>query len=157
LRIFVTQTAQLGGVIDAWRRDPQHAGTRLRALREAAGLDQLDLAAASGLTRENISRLERRAYAPVAKTVRALAGALRVEPERFVSPGLGMLSAMTADQVANRLDVPVPRVQTWLRDEVVAATKVSRDWRGLRIVVDELDRSDRPRSRLRRLDPRYRG
>jgi excisionase family DNA binding protein len=64
---------------------------------------------------------------------------------------------MTVAEVANRLDAPVPRVQTWFRDGVLPATKVSGEWRVLRIVVEELDRSDRPRGRSRRLDPRYRG
>ena len=51
-------TAHFGSVIPAWRQDPGHAGRRLRAMREAAGLTQIHLAATSGLTHEAISRLE---------------------------------------------------------------------------------------------------
>ena len=45
-----------GVVVPIWRQDPSRAGRRLRALREAAGFSQLDLAAASGLTHEAIAR-----------------------------------------------------------------------------------------------------
>src|SRR4051795_12341419 len=49
--LFATQaTAHLGAIIPAWRQDPVHAGRRLRALREAAGRNQIQLAAATGLT-----------------------------------------------------------------------------------------------------------
>src|SRR4051812_49124046 len=41
-----------GGVVPAWRMDPAHAGRRLRMIREAAGLSQLQLAAASGIPHE---------------------------------------------------------------------------------------------------------
>jgi len=50
--------AQLRRVEAAWRRNPQRAGQRLSLLREAAGLNQQELAASSGLTHEKISRLE---------------------------------------------------------------------------------------------------
>ena len=36
-------TVHLGTVVPAWRPDPWHAGRRLHAPREAAGLSQLDL------------------------------------------------------------------------------------------------------------------
>src|SRR6478752_2025647 len=52
------------GVVPAWRQDPIHAGRRLRMIREAAGLTQIHLAVASGLTHEAISRLETGRYAP---------------------------------------------------------------------------------------------
>ena len=72
-----------GAVVPAWRDDPRHAGTRLRALREA-GFSQLQLDFASGLTHETISRLKAGRKSPYAGTVVRLAQALRVEPERFV-------------------------------------------------------------------------
>src|SRR3954471_23061762 len=84
-QLIATQTTiHLDAVVPAWRKDPIHAGRRLRALREAAGLTQLQLAAASGLTHEAISRRETGRHAASADTVRALAQALRVVPERFV-------------------------------------------------------------------------
>ena len=51
----------------AWRRNPQRAGQRLRQLREAAGLNQQELAARSGLTHEEISRLELGHQAPLTR------------------------------------------------------------------------------------------
>src|SRR5436190_1581429 len=73
----------LDGVIPAWRQERRRCGQRLRLLREAAGLSQQDLAAASGLTHEAISRLETGHNAPYADTVRTLAQALHVAPEQF--------------------------------------------------------------------------
>ena len=61
------------------------AGQRLRQLREAAGLNQQELAARSGLTHEEISRLELGHQAPLRGTVRALTRALGVEPAVFVA------------------------------------------------------------------------
>jgi excisionase family DNA binding protein len=47
--------AHVGSVVPTWRQRRRRAGTRLRAIGEAAGLNQLQLAAASGLTHEAIS------------------------------------------------------------------------------------------------------
>src|SRR6185369_4848242 len=63
-----------------WRRNPPRAGQRLRLLREAAGLNQQQLAARSGLTHEEISRLEHGQQTPLRGTVRQLAQALNVAP-----------------------------------------------------------------------------
>jgi excisionase family DNA binding protein len=146
-----------GDVVPAWRDDPQHAGTRLRALREAARLSQLQLAAASGLTHEAISRLEAGRKAPHGETVRVLAHALGVPPERFIGHDPIGLTMLTAAEAAAQLDVPVARVQTWLQDGVLPGTKVSQQWRVPAVAVAELERSGRLRGRSRRLDPRYRG
>src|SRR5215207_5226578 len=88
-------TAHVGGVVPAWRRDRRHAGWRLRMLREAAGLTQLELAAISGLRHETLSRLELGRQAASAETVRALAQALGVDPEQFVSRDPGGLTMLT--------------------------------------------------------------
>ena len=149
--------AHLGTVLPAWRRNPQRAGTRLRALREAAGLSQLQLAAASGLTHEAISRLETGTNAPYAETVRALARALTVEPEQFVSRERRGLTMLTTAEAASRLDVPAARVQSWLKQGELSGVKVSGQWRVAAVVVAELARSGRLRGRSRRLDPRYSG
>jgi excisionase family DNA binding protein len=149
--------AHVGAVVPAWRQDRRRAGKRLRALREAAGLSQLQLAAASGLTHELISRLETGTNTPYAETVRSLARALGVEPERFVSRKKGGLTTLTVAEAAARLDVPAGRVQTWLRHGLLEGTKVSGEWRVLAVVVAQLARSGRLRGRSRRLDPRYRG
>ena len=103
----------------------ERAGKRLWAIREAAGLNQIQLAAASGLTHEAISRLETGRCWPYAETVRKLAGALGVEPERFIARDKTGLTLLTVAEAASRLGVPGGRVQTLaaqgsgLRHEVV--------------------------------------
>jgi excisionase family DNA binding protein len=149
--------AHVGAVVPAWRQDRRHAGKRLRALREVAGLNQQQLAAASGLTHEHISRLETGGYGVSAETVRKLARALRVDPERFVGHQPLGITLLTVAEAAARLDVPADRVQTWLREGLLSGVKVSGQWRVAAVVVAELGRSGRLRGRSRRLDPRYRG
>ena len=149
--------AHAGQVVPAWRQHRRRAGKRLRAIREVAGLNQLQLAAASGLTHEAISNLETGKRAPYATTVRALAQALGVAPEQFVSRQPAGLTLLTVAEAAHRLDVPAGRVQAWLRQGLLAGSKVSGQWRVPAVVVAELARSDRLRGRSRRLDPRFRG
>jgi excisionase family DNA binding protein len=150
-------TAHVGGVVPAWRRDRRHAGWCLRMVREAAGLTQLELAAISGLRHETLSRLELGRQGASAETVRALARALRVDPERFVSRDPGELTMLTLAEAGLRLDVPASRVRTWLHQGELPGVKVSGQWRVPAIAVAELGRSGRLRGRSRRLDPRYRG
>src|SRR5687767_10738443 len=102
--------AHEGEVVPAWRQNRRSAAKRLRAIREAAGLNQIQLAAASGLTHEAISRLETGKCWPYAETVRKLAAALDVEPERFVTRDKSGLSLMTVAEAASRLGVPAGRV-----------------------------------------------
>ncbi len=156
--LLATQaSAHLGEVVPAWREDRRRAGMRLRAVREAAGLNQLQLAAASGLSHEAISTLETGKRAPLAATVGKLAQALAVEPDRFVGFDQVGLTTLTVAEAASRLDVPAGRVQGWLKEGLLPGTKVSGQWRVLAVVVAELGRSGRLRGRSRRLDPRYRG
>lgn len=155
--VIVQANAHVGKVVPAWRRNRQRAGQRLRALREAAGLNQIQLAETSGLTHEAISRLETGREAPYADTVRQLAQALGVEPERFVGRGQMGLSMLTVAEAATRLGVPAGRVQRWMREGMLAGEKVSGRWRVPAVVVAELARSGRLRGRSARLDPRYRG
>ena len=149
--------AQLRRVEPAWRRNPQRAGQRLRLLREAAGLNQQELAARSGLTHEEISRLELGHQAPLTGTVRAVARALEVAPTVFVARTTIAPVGLTTAEAAARLEVPASRVQTWLRRGLLAGTKVSGVWRVPLAAVVELERRERLRGRSRRLDPRYRG
>ena len=156
--LLATQTtAHLGAVVPVWRQDPVHAGRRLRALREAAGLNQLQLAAASGLTHEAISRLETGHYAPYVTTVRTLAQALEVAPARFVSREAIGLDMLTTAEAAFRLDVPIGRLRTWVKQGELPGVKVSGAWRMPAVAVAELGRSGRLRGASRRLDPRYHG
>ncbi len=73
-------------VVRSWRRDRRATGHRLRVLRERAGLSQLALSAASGVTNDTICRLELGRRSPQAATIERLARALAVEPVRFVTP-----------------------------------------------------------------------
>jgi excisionase family DNA binding protein len=156
--VVATQAhAHEGEVVPVWRQNRRRAGKRLRAIREAAGLNQIQLAAASGLTHEAISRLETGRCWPYAETVRKLAKALGVEPERFISRDRSGLTLMTVAEAASRLGVPPGRVQTWLRKGQVEGTKVSGEWRVPSVVIAELARSGRLRGRSGRLDPRFRG
>jgi excisionase family DNA binding protein len=156
--VVATQAhAHEGEVVPVWRQNRRRAGKRLRAIREAAGLNQIQLAAASGLTHEAISRLETGRCWPYAETVRKLAKALGVEPERFISRDKSGLTLMTVAEAASRLGVPPGRVQTWLRKGQVEGTKVSGEWRVPSVVIAELARSGRLRGRSGRLDPRFRG
>jgi excisionase family DNA binding protein len=156
--VIATQAhAHEGEVVPAWRQNRRRAGKRLRAIRETAGLNQIQLAAASGLTHEAISRLETGRCWPYAETVRKLARALGVEPERFVTRDRTGLTLMTVAEAASRLGVPAGRVQTWLRKGQVSGTKVSGEWRVPSVVIAELARSGRLRGRSGRLDPRFRG
>ena len=151
------QIAYAGEVLPRWRNNRVHAGQRLRALREAAGLTQLELSMKSGVTNEALSHLERGTRTASAATVHQLSQALGIPPHRFVddSPiGLDMLSTA---EVGQRLGVPVARIQEWLKQGVLAGIKVSGEWRVYAIAVAELDRSGRLRGKSRRLDPRYRG
>src|SRR5918994_7790220 len=105
--VVATQAhAHEGEVVPVWRQNRRRAGKRLRAIREAAGLNQIQLAAASGLTHEAISRLETGKCWPYAETVRKLATALEVEPERFVARDSTGLTLMTVAEAASRLGVP---------------------------------------------------
>jgi excisionase family DNA binding protein len=150
--------AHAGAVVPAWRRDRRRAGVRLRALREAAGLSQLELAAAAGLTHEEISRLELGRLAPVGTSVRRLAQALGTEPAAFVGRGELAGAGLTTAEAAARLGVPAGRVVRWLKTgELEGGTKVSGQWRVPEAAVYELLGSGRMRGRSGRLDPRFRG
>src|SRR5215204_4760113 len=119
----VAEAAQLRRVEPAWRRNPQRAGQRLRLLREAAGLNQQELAARSGLTHEEISRLELGHQAPLTGTVRGLARALGVAPAVFVARTKLAPVGLTTAEVAHRLEVPRGRVQTWLKTNMLPGVK----------------------------------
>jgi excisionase family DNA binding protein len=156
--LATAQTRQhLDGVVPAWRCDPRRAGWRLRHLREAAGLTQLELEAATSLTHEAISRLEWGRCAPMVETVRKLAQALRVAPRVFVADEELAAVGLTTAATAERLGVPVSRVQTWLATGQLPGLKISGQWRVPVLALTELEASHRLRGRSRRLDPRFRG
>ena len=147
----------LGDVIPRWRADPTHAGQRLRMVREAAGLTQLELSAQAGITHEAISALEHGKRAALAPTVQQLSQALGVAPTHFVDDTPLGLTLLSTEEVGRRLDVPTARVRFWMKHGVLPGVKVSGQWRVPAIAVAELERSGRLRGKSRRLDPRYRG
>jgi excisionase family DNA binding protein len=150
-------TAHLGAVVPTWRTDPRRAGWRLRVLREAAGLTQIELAAASGLAHETVSRLELGRQSARPESVRKLSRALGIAPAAFVAPGELATGGVTVDEAAVWLGVPPGRVQTWLATGQLAGTKVSGRWQVPAAAVAALQASGRLRGRSRRLDPRFRG
>lgn len=145
------------GVVPAWRRDKRRSGMRLRALREAAGLTQLELEMVSGLSHEAISLLELGRRAPLGETVRKLARALRIHPIRFVASEEIGAAGLPVVVAAARLGVPAARVRTWLKLGKLEGVKVSGEWRVPVPSVIQLERSGRMRGRSGRLDPRFRG
>jgi excisionase family DNA binding protein len=151
------QLAYVGDVVPLWRNNRAYAGQRLRTLREAAGLTQLQLSARSGVTHEALSHLERGTRTASAHTVHQLSQALGIPPQRFVDDAPIGLELLTTEEAGRRLDVPAARIQYWLKHGVLPATKVGGQWRVPAIAVAELDRSGRLRGASRRLDPRYRG
>jgi transcriptional regulator with XRE-family HTH domain len=70
-------------------------GTRLKALREAAGLSQRALADRAGVAPETVARLERDRTPPRAGTVRKVAAALGVPPDALAG-GSGTAGAEAA-------------------------------------------------------------
>jgi transcriptional regulator with XRE-family HTH domain len=61
-------------------------GPRLRALRTAAGLTQVELASLAGIHHHSLTKLEAGERDPNWATVLALAAALKCEPNDFVAP-----------------------------------------------------------------------
>ena len=138
-------TADLARRLGAHYGPVYTARRRMRLLREAAGPSQQDLAARSGLTHEEISRLELGHRVPFIGTVRTLAQTLRVEPEHFVRGAAIGLSELSVGEVARRLGIPATRTQRWVRDGVLPARKVSGQWRVPAVAVRELGGSGRLR------------
>jgi len=75
-------------IVARQKRKPTAFGLRLRALREAAGLTQLQLGerAEPKLSYQTIARYERGAVEPTWPTVVAIAEALSVTPDAFLDP-----------------------------------------------------------------------
>ncbi len=90
-------------------------GRTLRALREARVLSQRDLAALAGVAEATIVRLESGNAKPNFATLRKLAAALNVAPERF-SVGNGENPAEPQGQ--DRRVSPREQVRAWARQQV---------------------------------------
>jgi excisionase family DNA binding protein len=111
-------------VVMAWRRDRRAAGFRLRALREAAGLSQLALAAASGVTNDTICRLEMGRRSPRRDSLGRLAHALGVAPEELIGGG-PLARFLTARETAAALGVSESTIGRWIRSGGLPTTKVA--------------------------------
>jgi excisionase family DNA binding protein len=156
--LLATQlAAHVGEIVPAWRADPRHSGWRLRRLREAAGLTQIELADRSGLTHETISLLELGREAPWGATVIQLARALDVAPTAFIQEAEPGEAELTIAEAAQLLDVPALRLRSWVTSGKLPGRKVSGEWRLARRDVLTLRNSGRLRGRSRRLDPRFPG
>lgn len=151
------QVAHVGEVVPRWRADRVRAGRRLRMLREAAGLNQQQLAHLAGITHEALSNLELGKLAASAPTVRQLSQALGVAPERFVDDTPIGVELLSVQDAGHRLDVPSERIRVWLLQGLLPGSKVNGRWRIPATAVADLERSDRLRDDSCRLDPRYRG
>lgn len=64
----------------------REAGSRIRALRQAQGMTQIDLAAALGITQSNLSAIERGVRGLTVHQVVKLARSLRVTTDEILSP-----------------------------------------------------------------------
>ena len=119
---------ELGAAVMAWRRDRRAAGLRLRAAREAAGLSQLDLAAATGVAHETLSRLELGGRSPTTRTLAALARALGAAPATLAA-GEPAEEWLTAREAAAVLGVDERAVRRRIDWGWLPAEKVAGRWR----------------------------
>jgi transcriptional regulator with XRE-family HTH domain len=81
---------------------PEDTGARLRAVRELAGLSSRDIARAAGISKRELAAAERGKQRLTQEQLRALAGALGIEPEVLVSAGLGQLDQQASE--SDRID-----------------------------------------------------
>jgi transcriptional regulator with XRE-family HTH domain len=77
-------------------------GARVRAVRELAGLHQRDVAKAAGMGRRDLQAVERGAKVLSPDELRALAGALGVDPDVLV--GVGFEGDLVRASVDDRID-----------------------------------------------------
>jgi transcriptional regulator with XRE-family HTH domain len=78
------------------------AGTRVRAVRELSGMSRTGIARATGMTRRELAAIERGTRALTLDEARALAGALGVERDAFVTADIGAESRES--DTATRID-----------------------------------------------------
>ena len=62
-------------------------GGRLKRLREDRLMTQAELGVAAGVSRDQVSRIERDEVDPRFSTIRKLAGALKVDPRELTQQG----------------------------------------------------------------------
>ena len=79
---------------DEWKKEQrERLGLRIRSLREAAGMNQVQLAELAGMQPSHISRIEAGKYAVTFETVQAIAEALGMTVD-LVDPRLANLTKL---------------------------------------------------------------
>ena len=79
---------------DEWKKEQrERLGLRIRSLREAAGMNQLQLAELAGIQSSHLSRIEAGKYAVTFETVQAIAEALGMTVD-VVDPRLANLTKL---------------------------------------------------------------
>jgi transcriptional regulator with XRE-family HTH domain len=81
---------------------PEDTGARLRAVRELTGLSSRDVARAAGLTKREVAAVERGRRRLTVDELRAVSGALNVDPEMLAADGLGAADRATTE--SERID-----------------------------------------------------
>jgi transcriptional regulator with XRE-family HTH domain len=100
--------------LNTTQKHPAPFGTRLRQLREAAGLTQEELASRAGLSAKAISVLERgERKRPFPHTVRAIADALELSENERASllsavPKRGSVTTASAQTTVSKSNLPTP-------------------------------------------------
>ncbi|HEV2505481.1 MAG TPA: helix-turn-helix transcriptional regulator [Mesorhizobium sp.] len=77
---------------------------RLKELRTAKGIDQLDLALKAGLSRRGVGGLERMERTPTLDMIVVIAAALDVEPHLLISPACE--TGQDAEVLSSNPDAP---------------------------------------------------
>ena len=79
---------------DEWKKEQrERLGLRIRSLREAAGMNQLQLAELAGIQSSHLSRIEAGKYAVTFEIVQAIAEALGMTVD-LVDPRLANLTKL---------------------------------------------------------------
>ena len=79
---------------DEWKKQQrERLGLRIRSLREAAGMNQLQLAELAGIQSSHLSRIEAGKYAVTLETVQAIAEALGMTVD-IIDPRLANLTKL---------------------------------------------------------------
>lgn len=79
---------------DEWKKEQrERLGVRIRSLREAAGMNQVQLAELAGMQSSHLSRIEAGKYAVTFETVQAIAEALGMTVD-LVDPRLANLTKL---------------------------------------------------------------
>ena len=79
---------------DEWKKEQrERLGLRIRSLREAAGMNQVQLAELAGIQSSHLSRIEAGKYAVTFETVQAIAEALGMTVD-IIDPKLANLTKL---------------------------------------------------------------